>query len=403
MSVLREERIMQEKLISNLRRYSQIAIWSDKEDIETTLGLLFQNSIFVSEVFTNQSLITNKFNSLKCYKLEEIEKIESPCLLIIASQQGYIVTQDLYIKLGERVSIINYDSFSDFYEGQYGVISKFARPSRVEDLVFDKARINPNISNVNAYAKLLVRRMPIFKTVEIETFNRCNGTCSFCPVNKYNDSRKPYQMDEDLFADIISQLQKMQYNGRVCLYSNNEPLLDERIVHFSKQLYEALPYAKVHMFTNGTLLNEEKFLSLISYLDELIIDNYNDDLVLLSNVRDLYENYKNAPFFNKVKFVLRLRNDMLSTRGGYAPNRTKLPDFSDASCVLPFVQMIIRPDGTVGLCCNAPLSNMVLGRLDEHSLLDIWYGLEYQSLRNSILQGRCNVEKCKYCDAFQFY
>ena len=30
---------------------------------------------------------------------------------------------------------------------------------------------------------------PIFQTIEIETINRCNGKCSFCPVNRNIDPR----------------------------------------------------------------------------------------------------------------------------------------------------------------------------------------------------------------------
>lgn len=40
---------------------------------------------------------------------------------------------------------------------------------------------------------------PLFNNIEIETVNRCNGTCSFCPVNKNQDPREYKKMPEELF------------------------------------------------------------------------------------------------------------------------------------------------------------------------------------------------------------
>ena len=35
--------------------------------------------------------------------------------------------------------------------------------------------------------------------IEIETFNRCNATCQFCPVNRDADPRPMKRMEESLF------------------------------------------------------------------------------------------------------------------------------------------------------------------------------------------------------------
>ena len=44
----------------------------------------------------------------------------------------------------------------------------------------------------------------LFSSVEIEIINRCNGECSFCPVNRYTDPRRLKRMD--------SQLPKINYH-----------------------------------------------------------------------------------------------------------------------------------------------------------------------------------------------
>jgi MoaA/NifB/PqqE/SkfB family radical SAM enzyme len=114
------------------------------------------------------------------------------------------------------------------------------------------------VKGVSAYVEIAMKGVPLFKLVEIETINRCNGVCEFCPVNKKVDPREKKVMTLDLFRSIISQLRDMDYDGGLSLFSNNEPLLDERIVELSEYARNALPKARIHMYSNGTLFTIEK-------------------------------------------------------------------------------------------------------------------------------------------------
>ena len=58
----------------------------------------------------------------------------------------------------------------------------------------------------------------------------------------------------------------MQYSGRLTTFSNNEPLLDDRIIEFNKYAKEHLPKARIHMYTNGTLFTPDKFKELVEAL-----------------------------------------------------------------------------------------------------------------------------------------
>ena len=54
-----------------------------------------------------------------------------------------------------------------------------------------------------------IMKMPsdvLFDHVEIETINRCNGICSFCPVNRKVDTREFKKMDKSVFEKIINEL-----------------------------------------------------------------------------------------------------------------------------------------------------------------------------------------------------
>ena len=64
----------------------------------------------------------------------------------------------------------------------------------------------------------------LFNSIEIETINRCNNDCSFCPVNREKDIRSFAKMSDEIFYKIIDELHDMDYAKGINLFSNNEPL-----------------------------------------------------------------------------------------------------------------------------------------------------------------------------------
>lgn len=265
-----------------------------------------------------------------------------------------------------------------------------------DDLLVDDSR-----RYIFALSDSLYNKQVMFDHVEIETYNRCNGSCSFCPVNKKSDSRKEMFMSEELFRHIINQLKELDYKSSFALFSNNEPFLDDRIVGFQRYARAQLPKARMYLFTNGTVLTLEKFLQIIDYLDELIIDNYNQSLQLIPNVkkiRDYCEAHREL--YSKVTIVLRHPREVLTSRGGCSPNRSNILNVGTDRCVLPFRQLIVRPDGKVSACCNDALGQMTLGDLQTQSITEVWNGNRFSEFRKMLLAGRSNVEICSKCDSF---
>ena len=254
---------------------------------------------------------------------------------------------------------------------------------------------------------LKAETVPDFCTIEIETQNRCNNDCPFCPVNRHNDTRKPKVMGEDIFYTLIEQLRAMNYHGTISLFSNNEPLLDGRILNFIAYARKTLPNARHALYTNGLLLDKEKFSSLVANLDLLIIDNYNDNFEFNPPIKKvLDETPQPYDFKCDVQISLRKKNQKLDTRAGSAPNRINEENkFRPQSpCILPFTQMIVRPDGTIAKCCNDPLTKITLGDLRRQTLREIWRGKAYQELRKEMyFNGRQNISGCEFCDIFGLY
>lgn len=260
---------------------------------------------------------------------------------------------------------------------------------------------NHKIKMINELVEQLQGKELMFDHVEIETVNRCNGSCSFCPVSKQRDTREYKMMTDELFERIILQLADINYSGKLALFSNNEPFLDPDILKRHKYAREKLPNARMHLFTNGTLLTIERFQELMLYLDELIIDNYQQDLRLIKPCREIAAYCERHPELKKrVTIELRKPHEILTNRGGDAPNRKELISYKKDRCILPYRQLIIRPDGKVSLCCNDPLGKCTLGDLEKDSILEVWNNQRFRTVREALYKGRENWLHCKYCDVF---
>lgn len=290
-----------------------------------------------------------------------------------------------------------------FYENTPLIFNpyEYSEEATSEEEWIKNEKLRLSIKSVNDEVELLQKDVPLFSHIEIETVNRCNGSCEFCPVNHRDDPREYAMMTEEMFQSIVKQLEELEYSGRFTTFSNNEPLLDERIIDFNRYARKHLPKARMHMYTNGTLLTLDKFQALVEVLDELIIDNYQQDLQLIKPCREIVEYCKEHPQLeSKVTIVLRKPKEILTSRGGTAPNRKILKEYGKERCVLPFKQMIVRPTGQISLCCNDAIGKYTLGDLNKEKLVDIWFGPRFQMVRKCLYEGRENWGNCKYCDTF---
>lgn len=261
--------------------------------------------------------------------------------------------------------------------------------------------------------RIHIDNMPLFEQVEIETINRCNGECAFCPVNKNQPQREYARMTDELFAKIIDELSEINYKGQLCLSSNNEPFLDKRIIDFAKMAREKVPNAEIYMWTNGTIANYKMIEEIIDYLSYIYIDAYSVDNSLSDNIQEIFDyfNAKNdgsvkiyekthIPSETKISIFKRDQQEVLSSRGGQAPNKTEVPKISKIKCSRFFEKVIIRPDGKLSLCCCDALGKYTMGDVSDKTLLEIWnHSEEYKRLRTEMKKhGRKNIDLCRKCD-----
>lgn len=237
--------------------------------------------------------------------------------------------------------------------------------------------------------------------VNLETINRCNSTCEFCTANK-NAEKRPYKrMEDELVYSIIDQLADWNYKGHVTMYGNNEPWLDTRIVEFHKYAREKLPEAYIFMSTNGLLLDIDKVKSIVPYVNQLIINNYCLDMKLHDNIKEIYDYVKaNPDEFKDVEILIQMRymKEVLTNRAGSAPNKQSKGKIIKETCLMPYTDMFIMPNGKMGICCCDNFEVTDLGDLHELSLKDAWNTEKYKELRTAIATGRQNYPFCKFCD-----
>lgn len=235
--------------------------------------------------------------------------------------------------------------------------------------------------------------------ISIETINRCNSTCAFCPANRNEDKRPFAKMEEALFYKIINDLKEMDYHGYLNLYVNNEPFMDMRIEDWYKYAKQELPNVKMLLYTNGLLLSKERFEKIIPYIDKMIINNYSDGLKLHKNVESIYELVKSRKEYHNKDITIQIRyiNEILTNRAGEAPNKRKKRE-GHRACIMPYTDITIYPDGTIGLCCSDAREKTNYGNIRDISVSQLWNGEVYKELRKVIGRDRSKYAFCKGCD-----
>lgn len=235
-------------------------------------------------------------------------------------------------------------------------------------------------------------------SIEIETLNFCNNNCSFCPASREVDKRIKRKMDINLFYKIIDQLAEMGYNGNISLHSNNEPLLDSNIFKYHSYMHNIIRKSRKILFTNGLLLTKKNAEKLIRYLDHLVVDVYleNEEDGLPANIEEV----KSLGIEN-IHIIKRRKNEVLSSRGGNAPNKELKGENPQINtfCPLLFSQLVIRPDGGVSLCCNDVYGDVTLGNVNEKTIREIWENPMRKELQKKMIsEGRRCHNLCSKCD-----
>jgi radical SAM protein with 4Fe4S-binding SPASM domain len=245
--------------------------------------------------------------------------------------------------------------------------------------------------------------------INIETVNKCNGSCSFCPANTENDPRLLQYMSEQLIHKIAEELAVENYSGSIALFLNNEPLIDKRISQIVGIFRKSCPKNEIFLSTNGSLLTAELYLSLFdSGLSHLIINNYNNKRGFTDKIGKALEQILSSghgklhEYMENTVILLKNKDEILNSRAGEAPNKInakRYESYQQNSCANPFRQMSILPDGRVSLCCEDFAGRVTVGNIETEYIRAVWNGSAMRTMRAELqTNGRKTISTCQCCD-----
>lgn len=231
--------------------------------------------------------------------------------------------------------------------------------------------------------------------IEIEINSDCNLSCAYCPNAKSERAEKG-MMSRALFEEIMKQLEKYDYSGRISYHFYNEPTLSPDLNYFVGLTKKYLPKAKSILYSNGTLLNKEKIDQLYADgLHRFIITEHHQaklhNLDFISEDKSLYT-------ANRFKFS-SYKELPMTNRGGAVKAGVRISEPLKTPCFIPRCVLVVTVKGNVLACYEDYFQSHVMGNVTETDIFDIWNSEKYTYFRNELKAGnRHKFEVCKTCN-----
>lgn len=267
------------------------------------------------------------------------------------------------------------------------------------------------------------------KSLLIETINKCQGECKFCPYDIIRKDEALTLLTKEKFKELIDEISI--YNiERITLFNNNEPLLDDRIYEFIHYTKSKLPNTEITLSTNGRILTLDKIIKLYEsglttlYVSIPVIEKeeykhvmgvYPDKLLeLLKSINEfrLLKMIRIAipktKYFKIEDFKMELGKYLLCAWNIEYKESWNIKDKIlsiidcieyEGPCDRPLDQMVISSNGNVIICCRDWKYQNVIGNVYDNALYEIWHSKMMQDIQRLIIEKDYdNIECCKDCN-----
>lgn len=96
--------------------------------------------------------------------------------------------------------------------------------------------------------------------VQIQTTSVCNAECVMCPYRTSWHRNNPGYMKEQLYQKILRDIDEYDpdFSGKICLYLENEPFADSKILERIETAYNILNKPYIELSSNMSLLTPDK-------------------------------------------------------------------------------------------------------------------------------------------------
>ena len=284
--------------------------------------------------------------------------------------------------------------------------------------------------------------------VYMEPSGICNFKCKFC--HQYEEAERMKElgavMTDETFEKLLSNLRDFGEKVRlVRICGQGEPLINKRLGHFLKSLYESGVTEKIELITNGSLLRGDIVEDIGKYVTRVVISvealdgpGYRD-LVgskikferIVSNIANMFANKQQCTVHVKIpnisvkleeekeKFVSIFKNisdemnienivplwpemNIENTLVPLIKNKEKTrwnTDWAEKKvCVQIFKGLQVCADGDVVPCCVDWDRVNLLGNINQTPLKHLWLGHLMKDLQNEHLRGnKDKISPCSDC------
>lgn len=248
---------------------------------------------------------------------------------------------------------------------------------------------------------------PLFSLFELDITDLCNRFCEFCPrVNREAFPNKGEFMSMELYRRLMEELSELGYSGIIAYSGFSEPLLCREINEMVSIARASCPKSRIELYTNGDPLDAGKLFKLFKDgLSSIHISLY-DSL----EQKEKFLTMKDKAGIKDEQFFLRER--FLKREEGYGltlSNRVGMIDFEKTGmkrlsrslksrCYYPFYMMMVHYTGKVFICSHDWGEKLVVGDLNESSIIDIWRGKSIELVRNMLANADRDFCPCNACD-----
>lgn len=88
--------------------------------------------------------------------------------------------------------------------------------------------------------------------IQLQTVSTCNAKCKTCPYHTSWHRENPGKMSDAVFDHLMKLLRHIPM-GKICLYLENEPLLDPALFKRIETIKTALNFREIEISTNGSV------------------------------------------------------------------------------------------------------------------------------------------------------
>ena len=238
--------------------------------------------------------------------------------------------------------------------------------------------------------------------IEVNPTELCNRTCAFCPrVDPEVYPNQNLHMTESTMHNLVDNLAKHNYQGRIVFSGFGEPTLNKKILKLIKIASSKI--LDVQMYSNGDKILDDGWYTLQEFVDagltSMFLDVY-DDKHQHARWKEKIKPFEDTlPIHLSAKYNFVLED--FTNRAGTVKTKGVPQNASTKSCFLPHTKAFVDWDGKLLLCCNDwSRAAGSFGNVNETPFADLWMSEPLMKIRRKLLGSRLEAgSPCNVCNA----